>query len=322
MLCTFLRNVSFEKNFKLLKENRSLELQFSNYDSILRGTLNERMIKDQLGRRFTDDISESALVYTHVPQINGIQAGVALANIIAYSQWFSNALWLMKDNASSAYLSFYINDSNTTFDSNMVYRVFTKSDATYENVSYSNEEIDNAIQYYNQITYYYRNNSANVTELRDGMVTFANELEKETTNFARVIDLITEARKSDFLPTKVANYISVLECLMCVSHDNTHRVSERTALFISSNFEERKTIYNNVKSAYDIRSKYVHGSTQSKKRDKIKTISVTLDDIVRKVILKCFNEYPELNVGGENAKSYESVNKFFNNLIFKGDLEK
>jgi len=130
---------------------------------------------------------------------------------------------------------------------------------------------------------------------------------------ARAWTFMTKARLSDVLAMKIAFYIPVLECLFCTdSNEVTHKVSERAAFYIGSDYKERFGIYKTIKEAYALRSKYFHGQELIAKHQDIdnqKLLSLKMDYIIRKVLAKIilkdgniFNE-PNQQVFEENMTS-------------------
>lgn len=133
---------------------------------------------------------------------------------------------------------------------------------------------------------------------------------------SRGFNFIHNARTSNILPERITNYISFFECLFSDSAPEiSHRVSERVALYLSNKFDERIIIYNKLKEAYGVRSKFIHGDNLNKKLDKktlLIEISSLLDNYARIILNKILNgDYTIFN------KNNEDLTSFFNELIFK-----
>ena len=145
-------------------------------------------------------------------------------------------------------------------------------------------------------------------------------------SYHRVINFIISIRSDWTMTSKIAGYISVLECILSVKGENTHKVSERVAWFIGENSRDRLEIYNTIKSAYKDRSNYIHGSAlkyDDESRSKRESLIHDIDEIVRRVLKKCFNEFTYLNYGttkkDELALSDE-VDQWFNELVITGTI--
>ncbi len=133
---------------------------------------------------------------------------------------------------------------------------------------------------------------------------------------SKSFNFIHNARISSILPERITNYISFFECLFSDSAPEiSHRVSERVALYLANEFDERIMIYNKLKEAYGIRSKFIHGDDLNKKLDKktaLIEISCLLDNYTRIILNKILNgDYAIFN------KNNEDLTLYFNKLIFK-----
>lgn len=132
---------------------------------------------------------------------------------------------------------------------------------------------------------------------------------------SKSFNFIHNARTSSILPERITNYISFFECLFSDSGPEiSHRVSERVALYLANKFDERIMIYNNLREAYDIRSKFIHGDDLNKKNDNtssLKEKSCLLDNYARITLNKILEgDYVVFN------KNSKDLTRFFNELIF------
>ena len=86
---------------------------------------------------------------------------------------------------------------------------------------------------------------------------------------------------------KIANYCSALESLLITSPTElTYRLSQRVAWLLGETAEERYELFQQLKDAYDFRSKVVHGSYASEKKlrnDLIPAVRAC-DDLLRAVL--------------------------------------
>ena len=145
-------------------------------------------------------------------------------------------------------------------------------------------------------------------------------------SYQRVINFILSIRSDWTITSKIAGYISILECILSVKGENTHKVSERVAWFIGENSSDRLKIYNTIKSAYNDRSNFIHGSAMKydeNSRDKRETMVTNLDELVRKVLKKSFLDYPYLNYGvnkRDNLALSDDVDQWFNELVITGQI--
>ena len=134
----------------------------------------------------------------------------------------------------------------------------------------------------------------------------------------RVEAFLSSARSANDLGVKIAHYMTCLETLFSTdTAELSHKLSERTALFLSNSPSDRMDTYRAVKSAYGVRSKIVHGDTIAPSLGaRLPEISEQCDTMLRKVLnrLRGDKESLELLDGKQ-----DTVDSHFLNLSF-GDL--
>lgn len=257
---------------------------------------------------------------------NEIKRKIIVNNIFSECQLFSSSLWFIKDNAVTPYIASICSDSN--IDPKMLRRnvYYTNSLGNYDIVEFSHEELNEAMEWYSILEEFLFKKKSESIDMSNNLNNMSNYISFNIPSFQRAFYYLDNARKSDFLPAKIASYISILETIFPSNSENTQKVAERTAYFIGKTPEERVSIYYDVKRIYDIRSKYVHGAIIYDKTHKIlPDISKKADDLVRKVLKKAFLEYPELNYINKKDKNNPSrmnnieVDKWFNEFILRGE---
>lgn len=240
------------------------------------------------------------------------------SKFFGFCQTFSNALWFIKDNSVTPSLVTLSSDSEIEPEPLRRNVYYSDSEAKYdEEISFTTTEIKDSIQWYGYIEkLLVKRKPEDITIDNDaGMVNMSSFMSFEISSFQRAFYFLDVARKTDFLPAKIANYISVLECLFAVSGENTHKTAERAAFFIGKNNEDRIKIFKDVVNTYGVRSKYVHGSEiNSKTHNTLPDVSKMIDSIVRKVLIKFMIEHPELNYTNKK-KGRENVEEWFNHLV-------
>lgn len=237
---------------------------------------------------------------------------------------FSNALWFVKDNAVTPY---WTTMSSQKSVSPVVLRrsvYYTTAKGSFETVNYSREELEKAMKWYEILEgFLYRKNIEDI-DTSANLNNMSNYISFNVPSFNRAYYYLNTARNTDFLPAKIASYISILETIFAANGENTQKVAERAAYFIGESIEERISIYDDVKLIYDIRSCYVHGSLISDKKHKtIPEISEKADNLVRRVLKKAYKEYPQLNYinkkdkNNPNSMNNIEVDRWFNELILR-----
>jgi hypothetical protein len=96
------------------------------------------------------------------------------------------------------------------------------------------------------------------------------------------------AYEKKMVEDKLIDYIITLEALFLKEEENNelnYRIALRTALFIGSKKQEINQIRENIKKAYDIRSKIVHGSSKIK-HEKLQELTYKMEEYDRLSIRK------------------------------------
>lgn len=255
---------------------------------------------------------------------NKMERRVIVNNIFSECQLFSSSLWFIKDNAVTPYIASICSDSN--IEPEMLRRnvYYTNSLGNYDTVEFSHEELNEVMKWYSILEEFLFKKKSDSIDMSNNLNNMSNYISFNIPSFQRAFYYLDNARRSDFLPAKIASYISILETIFAANGENTQKVAERTAYFIGESIDERISIYYDVKSIYDIRSCYVHGSLISdKKHQIIPEISEKADNLVRRVLKKAYNEYPQLNYmnkkdkNNHNSMNNIEVDRWFNELILR-----
>ncbi len=214
------------------------------------------------------------------------EEGMAFLNYyLIVSQIFCSCLWLVKDNSVNVESGFLNVTSGikTLTHSNLRSSIFYNSVGKRSNVVFTQEEIKKALEIhnglFNPITY---EGTKSV-----GFSSF--EVYKEG-RIERFFYFLQAARNESYLPSRIAGFVTLLETLLSTSSSEvTHKLKERLAWLLGSNFEERKEIFDNLGIIYTIRSANVHGNTMPKKGnsiEKLEKLSIIIEDYTRKLIIK------------------------------------
>lgn len=258
--------------------------------------------------------------------LNKEQREIIVNNRYAACQNFSNALWFIKDNAVTPY--FTTISSNSHIEPGGLRRnvYYSDSETKYnDSISFTISEIEEAMKWYDVLDNLLVKKKAGevVMNSKFSLVNMSSYISFETPSFQRAYYYLDVARKTEFLPAKIASYISILESLFAVKGENTHKVAERTAMLIEKDEKERHNTFKDIVSIYKIRSDYVHGSEiKHSTQELLPQTSKKLDSIVRRVLIEMFSNHPDLNYRNKkdkkslSIKNFEEVNDWFNNLVF------
>lgn len=266
-----------------------------------------------------------SLAISQINIMNKEQRIITVNNHYIYNQMFSNALWFIKDNAVTPYFTTISSDYQIEPESLRRNVYYTDSMGSFEHTDFTEKEIKEAEEWFGKLENYAIKVHKTKADITSNVLTNTGAyVPTDTSSFQRALLYLDTARKMDFLPSKIATYMTILESLFSVKGENTHKVAERTALLIGKDDVERMKLYKEVVSAYDIRSKYVHGSEISNsKSENLPITSQSLDSIVRRVLIMMLTEYPELDYKNKkdkknpSSKSAQDVDDWFSELVIK-----
>ncbi|PFE07171.1 HEPN domain-containing protein [Bacillus cereus] len=222
---------------------------------------------------------------------------------------FMVALWLVKDHSVNTELGFIgtgtkenfysITSSGTAFSA-------SKSNGIIEDIGFSIEEIDKAIQYYEILK--------PETDVNSGKRMAEGPYNGKSLRVSRALYFVQAARHETDVPVKIMKYCTILECLFTTGREEiTHKISERFAKIMSDQLEQREYYFTLVKKSYAIRSTVIHGQAMSEKRytDALE-LALELDNAVRELMLKII-----LNSDFEEKfeQNEEELEKWFKKLI-------
>ncbi len=201
-------------------------------------------------------------------------------------------LWLIKDNAADpdiGWMAVKFGDG-VIVNSNRWSGAYSKADGTSEPTAFSRDELRSAAAW--KIDPQDMPEGRGVPLYRAGASEERiTKLSQNTLRMQRLLYFVDGARKSRDVAIKIALYCSGLEAMLSSSNTElTHQVAERVAVLIRARGEARLETYHQVKAAYAIRSKAVHGA-MFKDRDhhKLVAAAIDIDQICREVVQSYFS---------------------------------
>lgn len=218
--------------------------------------------------------------------------GLVVAKLAKVQNWL-NKLWLLKDHAINhdvGFVALHVDD-NFQITSNVWEASFSQANGSNDEVKLSHKEIEFA-KGFNLMSEY--GDDVGPIELHKpgyhGMR--PTKLDDKGGRIERFLYFTTGARAAQDLGIKVALYSSALEALVSSAHSEIiHQVAERTAVALGDDLESRTSIYRQVKQAYAMRSKAVHGAViRTKSLPKLITACMDLDRICRALAIKFFKD--------------------------------
>jgi hypothetical protein len=246
------------------------------------------------------------VIYRVADEKNPLDAHTEVVNLLRETQAFLMAVWLHRDNSANCELGFALCQENEHTHSNALALHYSKSDGTKGQTVLNPEEL------------------RSVCDIQASFMQGAREQDRAKHTYFRGTNnrlnrgalFLRQARSSEDLGQKVANYCSFFETLLSTSaNELSHQLAERCAFFLDDTPAERFSRFKQIKKAYGVRSKIVHGDTLNTSAiESLPDISRSCDDAARKAFRLIINhaEIAEIFKQGKN----ESLDAFMQNLIF------
>ncbi|MGH8015178.1 MAG: hypothetical protein ACREBV_03210 [Candidatus Zixiibacteriota bacterium] len=262
-----------------------------------------------------------AVIYSIVehkePFPNELAAVTFLSSNLKLVQAFLMCLWLQKDNSVNFDLGFlvhpYGDKSIPNFHSSSRNVRFSNAIGEIVVTKFGESEIKTA-----------RNILTNLFGMQidyEDLKVVQSIFGEEVSRVERSFYFAQIARGSSNFGLKVANYVTCFESIFCTdTAELSHKLAERLALFVGDSETERLDIYKNMKRAYNIRSKIVHGDKVSKKSNsEFKDICLYCDNMLRRTFEKILTSKEEIEFFKCESSELE---EYFLRLLFNKDQEK
>lgn len=235
------------------------------------------------------------------------QAGISFLNErLGEAQVFLQMLWFVKDNSATVeagYLEHPYKGYRPRVSRNFIPSLYSTARGEYVAVEFSREELRKArglFQVWSPSEFLW---SPHVTV----------EIQ---TRLARGFYFLQGARARPDLGLKIATYCTCLEALFSTdTQELSHKLAERIACFLETGHKERIKVFNDVKTAYGIRSKIIHGAGGSQRmRETIGNASVSLDEILRRVLLRIVAT-PSISAVFAQNRTGKDIEDYFLSLV-------
>ena len=254
----------------------------------------------------------SALVYardtTDLPATGRAEAmnRVVVDRLREIQAWLMK-LWLVKDNAVDPDIGWLVLDidGDTAVNNNRWSTLFSRADGSTAVTEFTRDELARATAAPLDPDDFGAGEpvAIGVPGASDPRVT---QLSYGSLRFQRFLYFVNAARGTKDVAIKIALYCSGLEAIVSTSHaELTHQVSERAAILLRRRGEERLAIFRDMKSAYGMRSKAVHGAAfRDRDHEALIAGSIRLDAICREVALAYFAQDDFRQALGGNDENF------------------
>ncbi|UXD67734.1 HEPN domain-containing protein [Sphingobacterium faecium] len=218
--------------------------------------------------------------------------------------FLSIGLWLIKDNSifsPNAYLYYtpeiFCTDNRNTFVSN--------SKGHYRPTKFSLEEFklaENRVEKLKLIIDAKPHSPSTDDQPESVIISSFNMLEHNNFNRVhRAINFLTFARYNSHILIKISWYIVALEALFLTTNDGdiSFKLRTRIPVFLGGSNEEKDKLYESIRSAYSMRSSFLHGdkiSNKLKSLEKQIEISNEIDIIIRTIFNRIIDNEDDKNL--------------------------
>jgi hypothetical protein len=246
-----------------------------------------------------------------------------LDRLLQQLERWSFGMWCLKDhciNSGSAFLEYpYKSPDVPRLSQNTSGMRTTMADGKRRKVQFNRDELQFPMKFFLQTS---PNDERIRIAIEEGVRSdgSAPEYEVEKYNRAnrqeRAMSLINIARGQQFLPFRIAMYVASMECLLSTRGDTdaTEQIATRIAVLLNTYTElAGLEIYDGVKKAYNIRSRFIHGSVMPKKEvSMLPSVSRQCDEFLRHLLLITIGE-PNVRDALDNDETLRQL--FLKNLL-------
>lgn len=216
-------------------------------------------------------------------------------------QSFLMTTWVFQDNAINCELGFllYQEGDVSTATSNLIAHLYSDCTGKKPTTKLSREQLREM-------------RALHRAEIRIPDHPFAlptSQLTSAHPRLSRALYIINAARGEQDIAIKVAHYCTAFETLFATSQTELgHQLSERIACYLFTNTEERLSAYRQVKSAYALRSKVVHGSTlRDSKLEEAVFVATFCDGVARSVMKRLLTEPEARKLFEQGTESFDET---------------
>lgn len=135
-----------------------------------------------------------------------------------------------------------------------------------------------------------------------------------TNRISRAFSFLFTARTCSDVLLKISLYMNAYECLFTTNATEiAHKMAERVAYYSGEDKKNRLAVFELIKDAYNVRSRYLHGKESDEKTTLAKIIDILtrLDSLTRRLFTKIILEDSEMFL-----KKDHDLESYFSTLMF------
>jgi hypothetical protein len=201
---------------------------------------------------------------------------------LGYVAHFLNFLWLVRDNA--AYLELGFLEDRARRGGGITHRrlfgsAYSDANARFDMVTVTREELRLSRDLYRR-------------HMPADVVMNPQPITEAVGRWTRAHYFVQASRSTSDLGIKIANYCTAFEALASTDiQELAHKLAERIACFLEPAGEARLRLFRDVKAAYALRSKVVHGGRGDQNlRERVQQAATNCDGIARRLLRKILDD--------------------------------
>ena len=234
------------------------------------------------------------------------ESHIHIVNFMRDCLAFLHSLWIAEDNSVNVELGFAVSGKTAHVHSNSLSYHYWTCEGTKEELSITPSRL---MEIYDEFGSKF---SGMAVDSEPGHTMQRKEIDRVNIG----VNFLQQARSTPDIGFKIASYCSLFEALLSTTNvELSHQMAERAAFYLRIEPQERLELYKNLKQAYNVRSKVVHGDYISKRdMSMLGEIAHRCDSTARELLSKYF--YDEEFSAAIDDLSNEQLDKFFLHTIF------
>ncbi|MDM0051404.1 HEPN domain-containing protein [Variovorax sp. J22R115] len=204
-------------------------------------------------------------------------------NFLRETQAFLTATWLKQDNSANCEMAFgFSQEPDGNVHSNSLALQYTDHSGGRKEISVDTASLSEICAFH----------ATSFQGIKEQDFPAHTAFRNTFTRTDRAARFLQQARSSEDLGQKIANYCSFFEALLSTSASElSHQLAERVAFLLSGEPSERLRLFRQVKRAYSVRSKIVHGDVLSPGLiSGLVEIAHVCDEVARALLLKILQD--------------------------------
>lgn len=250
--------------------------------------------------------SSTPVLYKLDSQANREAAHTEVINFLREVQAFLTATWLIQDNSANCELAFAFCRDGEHVHSNSLALHYVHHSGGRRRISLDASQLVEVCELHRE----------HFAGRRKQEALPHTSFRKTTSRLSRSMLFLQQARSADDLGQKISNYCSFFEAALSTSNSElSHQLSERVAFFLRDAPADRLQLFKEVKKAYGVRSKIVHGDVLAQGLiDSLVSVSLMCDETARQIVRKIVSSDSLTKLFDEGDNS--ALDSYMINLVF------